>query len=280
MNSEMASDLERDLLASDNEATIPTAIPATDRSAAASVAAPLVGAEHLFQQFAQILDNKLDRKLASFKRSFAEKEEQHASQLKKLKTESKAASSFKFKGNKIQYEFNVATVDSLEVVSKSLLEGDLSKASTEIEKQKALIQKRNKLIRFADKSPAGWSAVDEYESDDLAENSEDEKRLRSAERRAMAKIKSDKQSRRSTNVKREQSSQRPSYTQAPAPPISSQTFRGLQSFRQPFRGSRYPQPGDKCFSCGQYGHWASSPSCVNRGRSENLHYPSSSSSKN
>jgi hypothetical protein len=90
MNSEMASDLERDLLATNNEATIPTTILATERCAAASVAALVDGAEHLFQQFAQILDNKLDRKLASFKRSFAEKEEQHALQIKKLKTESKA----------------------------------------------------------------------------------------------------------------------------------------------------------------------------------------------
>ena len=44
------------------------------------------------------------------------------------------------------------------------------------------------MIRFADKSPIGWAAVEEYESDDLAENSEDEKKLRAAERLRLPRL--------------------------------------------------------------------------------------------
>lgn len=43
------------------------------------------------------------------------------------------------------------------------------------------IQKRNKPIRLADKSAAGWNLVNEYLSDELASRLEDEKRIRRAE---------------------------------------------------------------------------------------------------
>ena len=44
---------------------------------------------------------------------------------------------------------------------------------------------RNKCIKLADKYPAGWDTVKEYLSDGLASESEDEKRIRSAEGRAI-----------------------------------------------------------------------------------------------
>ena len=75
---------------------------------------------------------------------------------------------------------------------KNISKRNLSAAISELESVMTLITKRNKLIRFADKSLAGWTAVEECESDELAEDSEDEKRLRSVERRALVKIREKK----------------------------------------------------------------------------------------
>ena len=70
---------------------------------------------------------------------------------------------------------------------------NLSPVTKELEKAKTLLNKRNKVIRFADKSPAGRAAIEEYESDKLADDSDDEKKLRSAERRAVSKVRLRKQ---------------------------------------------------------------------------------------
>ena len=51
-------------------------------------------------------------------------------------------------------------------------------------KEQELICKRQKLIRIADKSVDGWKVVDEYISDEMASDLEDEKRLKKAKETA------------------------------------------------------------------------------------------------
>ena len=47
---------------------------------------------------------------------------------------------------------------------------------------------RQKLIRLADHSEFGWEAVNEYETDELAANEDDAKRLEKAEKAAEQKV--------------------------------------------------------------------------------------------
>ena len=216
--------------------------------------------------FSQLLNTKFDQKFAAFKRDLDEKEAATQSQLKKLKTETKASSSFNFKGNKVQYEFNSSLLDVIDGVVDNISRGNLSAANSELERVKSLIAKRNKLIRFADKSPAGWTAVEEYESDELTYDSEDEKKLRSAEGRALVKIR-EKKGKHASN-RSNSTGTRPKPGEGPSTGLSTggssspiQPFFRMQSFR-----GRQPQPADKCFSCGQRGHWANSSVCPSRFR--------------
>ncbi|CAH3190544.1 unnamed protein product, partial [Porites lobata] len=94
---------------------------------------------------------------------------------KKLKEESKIT--FRFEGNKKQFQFNPDLAEKRKL--------DLVK--THLEELDSDIKKRNKLIRLADKYAAGWDLVNEYLSDELASGSEDEKRIRRAEQRALRK---------------------------------------------------------------------------------------------
>ena len=138
--------------------------------------------------------------------------------------------------------------------------------NTELENAKTLLNKRNKVIRFADKSPAGWTAVEEYESDELADHSDNEKKLRSAERRALTKLRARKQN-RSSAQNRKFSQDSSLVAGSSLHHATPQPFRPQQLPQQPFRPqsfrSRQPQPSDKCFSCGQFGNWATSPFCQN-----------------
>ena len=141
--------------------------------------------EETLNLVSRLLDSKLDKKFSEFKRVLEQKELATESQIKKLKTEAKAANSFQFKGNKLQFEVNSSLLDSINSASvTSLLKGNLTRVNQELENAKTLLNKRNKAIRFADKSPAGCTVVEEYKSDEfeLADDLEDEKKFLSAER--------------------------------------------------------------------------------------------------
>ena len=63
---------------------------------------------------------------------------------------------------------------------------------SDFEEGEKLLVERQKHILLADNSEFGWSTVEEYKQHDLADDSEDEKRIYSAERRARVVLSSRK----------------------------------------------------------------------------------------
>ena len=66
---------------------------------------------------------------------------------------------------------------------------DQEQAVESAKKALALVQKQQKMIKLADRSEVGWFVVEEYESDELTEDSEDDKNIRRAQDKAARKKK-------------------------------------------------------------------------------------------
>ena len=77
--------------------------------------------EETVNLISRLLDSKLDKKFTEFQCGLEQKDLVTTSQIKKLKTEAKAATSFQFKGNKLQFEFNPTLLDSIDSASAHLL---------------------------------------------------------------------------------------------------------------------------------------------------------------
>ena len=74
----------------------------------------------------------------------------------------------------------------MEEATEALERSDTGIAKEKLSQGISLVTNRMKIIKIADRSEYGWATVKEYEADDLAEDSEDERirKLYRSERRA------------------------------------------------------------------------------------------------
>jgi hypothetical protein len=97
--------------------------------------------------------------------------------------------SFRRKGNEEQHRFNEKLSVELEVAQEQLEKVPaLTAAKKAVLEGTKLLAERQKLIRLADRSEHGWGVVAEYEADELAADSGDEKRIEKAEKAAERKL--------------------------------------------------------------------------------------------
>ena len=164
-------------------------------------------------------------------------------EVKRSKRKAPKKFEFKKKGNRIQAEFNEGLLDKLYDLKDLIKRGSVRRSKNLVNDLIDDVEKRIKHIRIADKSPAGWATVQEYLTDDVASDSEDDRKLRKAEKRALDKSKSLPAKKRAENVK-EPSTQTSSGPSRVRPPSIS----GRPDRRRSSR-SNY-----QCFRCGRFGH--------------------------
>ena len=115
----------------------------------------------------------------------------------------------------------------------------------------ALLVHRQKIIKLADRSEEGWGVV-EYEGDDLADDSDDERRMEKAKAKAEKKM-AKKRKVKVGRAKEEVGARPPGVF----PMQRSFPGKGMEAAK----GSGAPTkptprfPAGTCFECGEAGHW-------------------------
>ena len=124
--------------------------------------------------------------------------------------------------------------------------GDLEESAPAVhalEKAAEMLERRMRLIRIADRSEYGWAVVAEYETHELALDSDDEKKISRAE----------KEAERKWLKKRKRQADEGTRGGSAAPHIASDAGRSA------------PLRTGPCYGCGEWGHLRRS--CPNSGRS-------------
>ncbi len=135
----------------------------------------------------QSMQTLLESSVQQLKRSSTESAENQLREIKKLKYSEPHR--FKKKANEDQHKFNTKVIDSLAEVSEALEKNEITQAQEALQKGELMLNERQKHILLADKSEFGWATVHEYKKHELADNSEDEKRIIKSELRAKAQRK-------------------------------------------------------------------------------------------
>ena len=100
---------------------------------------------------------------------------------------------FKKKGNEKQFYFNQNSSSHIDTAEEALAKVGTMPASMakhlevvqeELDKGAKQIATRQKKIRMTDRSQFSWETVEVYESDDLADDTADKKRMEKAEKEA------------------------------------------------------------------------------------------------
>ena len=165
---------------------------------------------------------------------------------------------FKKKGNEQQFNFNRKVIKRGSAAAKALESGNVGKAKKELNEGISLLNNRQKIVKLADKSEFGWATVQEYVCDDLDDDEADALKIKKAEKRAAARLKTLQEKKKKSGTK---------FSFSAPLPNSASIFGGVSGSFPPAGSYFRPQgrysgnifrDSDLCFRCGKSGHWASS----------------------
>ena len=142
------------------------------------------------------IEGLISSKFTAFESKVSDTQKQISdSQLAKIEHNILSNDSYRFKRKSCedQYKFNAKVATKLKDAKSNLDSGkNIPQATQDVAEGIEMISHRQKLIKMADASESGWRVVTEYETNPLASDSDDEKRINRAESRASKKLKLEK----------------------------------------------------------------------------------------
>lgn len=224
-----------------------------------------------------ILDRKIKKRTRKIEKALFQLAEQLQNDSKSKKEKEKKKDkpiTWNREGHKIQNEFLVETLEALSDVEEDIDAGvDRDSCIEKIQKLKNAVKYRRKLIRIADQEEGGWETVKAYERSSLADDEEDDRKIKNAVATAKRKLREKSDSaakKRRPNWQRsaaagsrpyESASGQANPTTPPSQGIPAPHFTTTPRAPAPFRrggtgGQQRPGPRDLCFRCGAPGHWS------------------------
>ena len=237
----------------------------------------------------------IDDRLSTFTETFESKTRDIDKKMKKkFKYQQQE---FSDKGNKSQYQFNSDLLDSLDDLEQLRAAGKSQKMKTKIKNMVEDVKYRNKLITIAEGSQAKWKAAERYDKMLIADDSDDEKKIRQADSWAVREMEKEAKKGRFTPYMK-QRFQGPSssswasatsYEAANTPqvavvppiqpvgqlpiinptqsvPFRPQSLLPIAPIAFQTQGFRQQAPRDICLLCGGRGHWRNQ--CPFRGQQQ------------
>ena len=134
----------------------------------------------------------MDMKVGQMKRELEEvankAHDLQMTELKRMKFSRSEPPSFKKKGHEVQYKHNERVKLCITKAGDTINNWKLDTCLEKLNEGKEQIASRQKLILLADKSEYGWKTVSEYVDKELADNEEDAKKIKKAEKEAQRKL--------------------------------------------------------------------------------------------
>ena len=172
-------------------------------------------------------------------------------------------------GLKKQYDIAQSVLNQCKKALVSLKANNSPGAQRQVQAGIDILSERMKELRIADTSDAGWETVNVYRSNPVADDSDDDRRIRKAEKLAKEKVAA--KSRRNRPNRRFSAYRRPfnrgegfnrEQRDFPYRNFGSGRCQDNQQRGAYIPDRRRPSPNTLCFFCGQPGHWQSN--CPNK----------------